>query len=192
MQIEPAARPRARHRGCGFTIVELMVALAVAGVLAMVAVPSFRHLMLSNRLSTSANALADAINTARLDAIKLNAATQFCGSTTSTNGTDALGANCGTAAGAVYSLPQSATTAGEVRSIPAGIGAPIQFAGAGVSAVRFSGQGFGYAPSDPERKPFNDTVAVVCTTELSSDNQRVITMTAGSIIAIAPATGTCP
>ena len=186
------ARLRARCRACGFTLVELMVTIAVAAILLMIAVPSFQHLILSNRLTTSANALVDAINTARMDAIKLNATTQFCGNTTATNTNDLLGAACGTAAGAVYSLPQSAGTAGQVRAAPPSITSPVQYTSEGVTAVRFSGQGYGYTPSAGSNTPFGDNVAVICTSQLSSDNLRIVSMNAGSIVATASSTGTCP
>jgi type IV fimbrial biogenesis protein FimT len=187
------ARLRAHCRACGFTLVELMITIAVAGILLMIAVPSFQHLILSNRLTTSANALVDAINTARMDAIKLNATTQFCGSTAATNNGDALGLACGTAAGAVYSLPQSAGTAGQVRATPPGISSPVQIASAGVSGVRFSGQGWGYDPNGGAGTPLtNNTLAVICTSQLTSNNLRVVSITAGSIVATASSTGTCP
>src|SRR6185437_3005965 len=110
------ARLRARCRACGFTLVELMVTLAIAAILAMIAVPSFRNLILSNRLTTSANAMVDALNTARMDAIKLNATTQFCGSTA--NGSGPLATSCGaaTALGAVVAFPQGATSTSVVRA----------------------------------------------------------------------------
>ena len=185
------ARPHGRARG--FTLVELMTAIGVAAILVMVAVPSFRHLMLTNRLNTAANALVDAINTARLDAIKLNATTQFCGNTAATNNNDTLGAACGTAAGAVYSLPQSAGSASEVQATPPGIASPVQIANAGVSGVRFSGQGYGYDPNGNASAPLtNNTLAVLCTSQLSSDNRRVVSITAGSIVATTTTTGTCP
>lgn len=169
-----------------------MVTLAIAAVLAMIAVPSFQRLMLSNRLNTSANALVGAINLARMDAIKLNAPVQFCGSTSAINTTaDALGSACGTNAGAVYSLPQTATSAAEERAAPPGISAPLQISSGGVAAVRFSGQGLGYAPGSPGA-PFQGPIAVICTAQLGSNNQRVISMTTGSVVATASATGTCP
>ena len=185
-------RLRARCRASGFTLVELMTTIAVAAILMMIAVPSFKHLILSNRLTTSANALVDAINTARIDAIKLNATTQFCGSTTTTNTGDTLGGACGTLSGAVYALPQSAGTASQVRATPPGVTSPVRYTSAGVTAIRFSGSGFGYTPTVGSNTPYTGNVAVICTSQLSSGNRRIVSMTAGSIVATASSTGTCP
>jgi len=172
----------------GFTLVELMVTIAIAAILTMIAVPSFQRLILSNRLTTSANALVDAVNAARLEAIKLNATTQFCGSSTTNTG-DTLGAAC-TQSGAVYALPQSATTAGQVRAPPPGVTPPVQ--SGTINAIRFSGQGFGYAPAAGPNNLYSGNIAVVCTSQLASGNQRIVSMTAGSILAVASSTGTCP
>jgi type IV fimbrial biogenesis protein FimT len=192
MSFELATRLRARQSPGGFTLIELMVTLAVAAILLMIAVPSFQHLILSNRLTTSANALVDAVNTARMDAIKSNATTQFCGSTATTNNNDTLGLACGTAAGAVYSLPQSAGSAGQVRATPPGVTSPVQYTSAGITAVRFSGQGYGYTPSAGSNTLYGGNIAIICTSRLSSDNLRIVSMNAGSIVATASSTGACP
>lgn len=185
-------RLRARCRARGFTLVELMITVVVAGILAMLAVPSFHRLIISNRLTTAASGMSNAINLARLDAIKLNSTTQFCGNSAASNTGDTLGSACGTQAGAVYALPQSAASASEVRTIVPGITDLIRFSSAGVTGVRFSGQGFGYAPGGSSNSPYTGTVAVICTSDLAYDNRRVISMTAGSIVATATSTGSCP
>ncbi len=188
--VQGSSNPDSCQRG--FTLVELMITLGVAAILFMIAVPGFRDVILSNRLTTSANSLVDAVNAARLEAIKLNASTQFCGSTSAINATDALGTACGTVAGAVYSRPPGAAGAGVVRATPLELTSPIEAGGDGVKAVRFSGQGFGYKPTDTTHAPFNDRIAVICTSALSSNNQRIVSMTAGAIVASASSTGNCP
>ena len=56
--------------GRGFTLLELMVAIAVLAILATVGVPSFRELIQNNRVVTQTNELVSALNFARTEAIK--------------------------------------------------------------------------------------------------------------------------
>ena len=79
-----------RRRALGFSLLELMMVVAVAGILLAIAVPSFRSFMQNSRLSTQANTLVYSLNLARSSAVKLDTAVQVCASSD--------GANCNGAA----------------------------------------------------------------------------------------------
>ena len=72
----PAARPRAVLRG--LTLIELMVAIAVAAVLLSLAAPNFQQAVAKNRLSTAASELTGAIQLARAEAIRNNRRVTLC------------------------------------------------------------------------------------------------------------------
>lgn len=59
------------YRYAGFTLIELLVTLAVAAIILTIAVPSFQGLIERNQLTTEANTLAAALQTARSEAVKL-------------------------------------------------------------------------------------------------------------------------
>lgn len=65
-------------RGAGFTIIELMIAVAVASILLAVAVPSFNQMVVSGRLTAQSNEMIAAISLARSEAIKRNASVTLC------------------------------------------------------------------------------------------------------------------
>ena len=58
----------------GFTLVELMVTLSIAAILMTMAVPSFTTITQNSRLTTQANQFVAAMNLARSEAVKRNAA----------------------------------------------------------------------------------------------------------------------
>lgn len=68
----------------GFTLVELMITLAVSSILLGIAVPSFQSLIINNRISTQTNDLVAELAMARSEAVKRGAKVSLC---TSSNGT---------------------------------------------------------------------------------------------------------
>ena len=54
----------------GFTLIELIITLAIAGIVLGIAIPSFSGAISNSRLTTSANELMTALNIAKSEAIK--------------------------------------------------------------------------------------------------------------------------
>src|SRR3546814_6978104 len=75
--------------------------MTVAAVLLSVAIPSYSYLINASRLTSTANDFVAAVNQARLGAIKRNGSTQFCSNVNASNGSDTLGSQCSSQAGAV-------------------------------------------------------------------------------------------
>ena len=179
-------------RARGFTLVELMITIAVAAVLLMIAVPSFRNITNSNRLTTAANTMVNALNTARMEAIKRNASTQFCSDSATNNTSDTLGSACGTSAGAVI-VQTGATTTASVLAATQGLATPVQLSGS-ITAIRFNAQGIGYQAGTTSftGSPYNSTVATLCVAGMSGNNRLTINMATGTIITTTPSAGSCP
>ncbi|WP_418067352.1 GspH/FimT family pseudopilin [Sedimenticola hydrogenitrophicus] len=54
---------------CGFTLVELMITVALLAIVLSLGVPSFRQMIVDNRMTSHANLLVTSLNVARSEAI---------------------------------------------------------------------------------------------------------------------------
>ncbi len=72
----------------GFTLVELMITIAIVAILLTVAVPSIKTFRQSNSLIAASNDLISAFNIARSEAIKLNQRVTICSSSDGTSCSD--------------------------------------------------------------------------------------------------------
>lgn len=93
----------------GFTLVELMVTLAVLAILTMVAVPSFRDTIRRSRVSAASNALLADLRYARTEAINRGQLVSLC---PSSNGSSCTADGTAWDAGwLVYTYPAGAASA---------------------------------------------------------------------------------
>jgi type IV fimbrial biogenesis protein FimT len=75
-----------RDRSQGFTLIELMIVVAIVAILLSIVVPGFRTMFANNNAATLSEDFASAISYARVEAVKRGKAVSLCRSNTA--GTD--------------------------------------------------------------------------------------------------------
>lgn len=127
-----------RRASGGFTLVELMVTIAVAAILISIAVPSLTDATLSGKLSASANDLVAGAVVGRSEAIKRNAVARMCVSSD--------GSTCGSGGweqGWIIVIPSTSTVIQKHDAAPSGYKvtsstASIDFQPSGVGSTQAS------------------------------------------------------
>lgn len=79
--VPSATRRTALPASRGFTLIELMVTVALVAILLAIGIPSFKAVISANRLSAAANEMVASVQQARIEAIRRNAQTVMCRTT---------------------------------------------------------------------------------------------------------------
>ena len=87
---DPMQRRMTLNRLSGFTLVEVMISVAVVAILLMIGIPSFRYVTNSNRIAAEINGLLGDMQYARAEAIKEGQPITVC---VSSNGTSCANVN---------------------------------------------------------------------------------------------------
>lgn len=164
----------------GFTLIELMITIAVLAVVLAIAVPSFQGITNRNRLTAITNEVVAAIQLTRMEAIRRNQRVVMC---PTTNGTTCNGANW------MRIVVREAAVGGEaIRE--------FQFAGRGISVrgssnintgnqVSFNASGFARAGTNAAN---TRGIIRVCTSVLGNDeNARDVQLAVSRISVQTPA-----
>lgn len=178
-----AARGGASGRAAGFTIVELMITVAVASILLAIAIPSFNQMIISGRLTAQANEMVAAMTLARSEAIKRNANITFC----RPNPNDAT--VCATARGEWQGWMIRTGAGNVVRR-----GDVNTFNGALVMTSTLTSDQVVFGPDGLARTgggTVSDHVIRICSRRAADRNVRQIVMGAGSRMSTGSATETC-
>jgi type IV fimbrial biogenesis protein FimT len=135
----------------GFTLLELMVTLAVAAILLSVGVPSFRGMMLDNRLVNETNQFVTAVNLARSAAVRYQRNATVCMTTNYSAAVPSCGGSNDWSTGWVVWVDKDrdgAASASEILAVHEPVAGSITMTTTAASAFTYDARGFGTTGSD--------------------------------------------
>lgn len=180
--------PAMNKRQSGFTTIELLITVVLAGVLIAMAAPSFSGLVANSRVADQTNELIGAMNLARSEAIRRNASLTLCRTATA-DSTDCLGGDANwqnwilrTSAGTVVRRG-TFNNFGNTQQVSSTLASEsITYSPDGLT--RTGGALVNAADDDAH-------VFIVCSTRVAADNVRRLRLGSGSRITTSRESGAC-
>ncbi len=134
----------------GFTLIELMVTVGVGAILLSVAVPSFRSIIMDNRLVTQANQFVTSVNLARSTAVRYQRNATVCPSANFNANVPTCSATTDWSAGWIVWVDKDrdgATDTNEILSVQEPLDDSTAFSAATAAQFSYDARGFGASPA---------------------------------------------
>lgn len=195
-RIRASRSPDAGQPQQGFTLIELMVTIALLAILLALATPSFTSIINSNRLASHANEFVASLQTARMEAVRRNTRTVVCRSDNGTSCT--AGAQWNGWITFVDSNRDQTPQAAEILRVNT-VETPVQVQVSNAitaSRVVFRPDGLARVTNGsgvPQQGLLTAHIGVCIPTTQPAENQRLIQIRTGSRISVDPsnASGAC-
>jgi len=139
------------QRTNGFTLIELMVTLGIGAIVLSVGVPSFRGVIMDNRLVTEANQFVTSVNLARSTAVRYQRNATVCASANYSDPVPGCTATTDWSNGWIVWVDKdrdTVTDANEIVSVFGPLNSSLSLSSVGTVGFTYDSRGFSLAGGD--------------------------------------------